>query len=192
MLSLAVYLALATALVGLSFVVFRKFVRQDYLRVGRLSTRSALLETAVFVLWGVFTWIDLPAEWPSPWIDPLLRSLALVLILIGLLGLFVTMASFGLRRALGQQVDELKQLGLYARSRNPQILLCGLAVVGYSLLWPSWHTAGWVLLYAILAHLMVVTEEEHLRAKFGADYDDYCRRVPRYLSFGRRSDVAVL
>ncbi len=45
----------------------------------------------------------------------------------------------------------------------------------------SWHALGLVVLFAAIAHLMVLTEEEHLRRVFGEEYARYCARVPRYL-----------
>jgi protein-S-isoprenylcysteine O-methyltransferase Ste14 len=185
MLSISTYLVSASLLLVLSLVVFRRFVRRDYLHQGRLSPLSTFLETALFFLWGIFTWIDLPARWPSPQVGTILKGVALIFIALGLGCMFVTIAAFGFRRALGQKTDELKQSGPYARSRNPQILLCGLAVIGYALLWPSWHTAGWVLLYAAMTHMMVITEEEHLRNQYSDEYKRYCERVPRYLPIPR-------
>ncbi len=185
MLSAPLYLISASALIGLSFLVFRKLVRRDYLRQDRLSPLGASLETAVFFLWGIFTWIDLPPRWPSPRIGPVLEGLALLLIGLGLICTLATMAAFGFRRALGQQIDGIVQSGPYAKSRNPQILFCGIAVIGYALLWPSWHTAGWVLLYALIAHMMVLTEEEHLRRMFAEEYERYREKVPRYLPVPR-------
>jgi protein-S-isoprenylcysteine O-methyltransferase Ste14 len=102
-------------------------------------------------------------------------------IVIGLVGLALTITRFGWPRALGHRVDTLKQTGLYARSRNPQVVVCGLAVVGYAMLWPSWHTIGWAVLYAVPAHLMVLTEEEHLGRVFGEEYAGYRDTVRRYL-----------
>jgi protein-S-isoprenylcysteine O-methyltransferase Ste14 len=64
------------------------------------------------------------------------------------------------------------------------VLSCALIVIGYALLWPTWHSLGWVLLYALIAHVMVITEEEHLRGVHGEAYLRYCQRVPRY--FGSR------
>jgi protein-S-isoprenylcysteine O-methyltransferase Ste14 len=32
-----------------------------------------------------------------------------------------------------------------------------------------------------VGHLMVMTEEEHLREVYGEEYERYCERVPRYL-----------
>jgi protein-S-isoprenylcysteine O-methyltransferase Ste14 len=105
------------------------------------------------------------------------------LIIVGVAALLIAMAGFGLRRALGLKVTGLEQSGLYRLSRNPQIVICTLAVIGYAILWPSWHTLGWLILYAVIAHMMVLTEEGHLRNVHGAAYVQYCERVPRYIWF---------
>jgi protein-S-isoprenylcysteine O-methyltransferase Ste14 len=61
-----------------------------------------------------------------------------------------------------------------------------LVVIGVVVLWPSWYALGWVVLYGIVVHLMVLTEEEHLRAVHGEEYERYCSRVPRYLGILQR------
>jgi protein-S-isoprenylcysteine O-methyltransferase Ste14 len=94
---------------------------------------------------------------------------------------------FGLRRAFGLEVNALKQTGPYRVTRNPQIVGGSLLVIGSAVLWPSWYALGWAVLYAVVAHMMVFTEEEHLRAVFGQEYELYCERVPRYLGFPRRT-----
>ena len=38
-----------------------------------------------------------------------------------------------------------------------------------------------VVLYLSLIYLVVRLEEKELRQWFGADYEDYCRRVPRFM-----------
>ncbi len=95
------------------------------------------------------------------------------------------MAWFGLARAFGLESDELKQSGAYGLSRNPQAVAFLIAIIGNTMLWPSWPNLGSVLLLAIIMHIMIATEEEHLRGVFGEDYRRYCARVPRYL--GRRA-----
>lgn len=45
---------------------------------------------------------------------------------------------------------------------------------------------GWVLMYALIGHWMIITEEEHLGRVFGGDYNEYCKEVPRYLRIFRR------
>jgi protein-S-isoprenylcysteine O-methyltransferase Ste14 len=112
----------------------------------------------------------------------------LLIAAVGLIGAVLGMANLGFRRAFGQEVDEPQQSGLYGVTRNPQILMYGPAVIGYALLWPSWYALGWVGLYAAIAHIMVLTEEEHLRRVGGETYVRYCERVPRYIPLlaGRR------
>lgn len=72
--------------------------------------------------------------------------------------------------------------GLYRYVRNPMYLLYVAIAVGEAIAYRS----GWLLGYAGLlfgiAHLYVVRREEPLlRERFGAAYDDYVARVPRWL-----------
>jgi protein-S-isoprenylcysteine O-methyltransferase Ste14 len=76
--------------------------------------------------------------------------------------------------------------GIYARTRNPRYL----EFLAFSLLYVSFanYTGVWVI-YALTfpaIHLVVLLEEAELRERFGAEYDEYCRRVPRYLPRGQR------
>jgi protein-S-isoprenylcysteine O-methyltransferase Ste14 len=167
---------------AVALVVFRRFVRRDYLRRGRLTGLSSFLEFLVFFLFGTFTWLDLPSDWLLQDINPVLRIIGWSAITIGLSVTIVLIVWFGWLRAMGRRVDELKQTGLYRISRNPQIVACFVAVLGYALLWPTWHTLGWVTLFSMIGHLMVLTEEEHLGRVFGDKYLQYCARVPRYVS----------
>ena len=41
---------------------------------------------------------------------------------------------------------------------------------------------AWALLYPILIHTMIITEEEHLLNTHGETYAEFCRKVPRYLA----------
>lgn len=72
--------------------------------------------------------------------------------------------------------------GPFAVSRNP--LYVGLIAldVGLALLWPS----AWALLFvpigvAALTWGAILPEERYLSAKFGPEYDNYRRRVRRWL-----------
>ena len=78
------------------------------------------------------------------------------------------------------------QSGPYRITRNPQIVGGSLLVIGTTLLWPSWYALGWIALYGVVAHLMVITEEENLHRVFGEEYAQYCERVPRYLGQVRK------
>jgi protein-S-isoprenylcysteine O-methyltransferase Ste14 len=56
---------------------------------------------------------------------------------------------------------------------------------GFVVLWPSGYALGWFFLFAILMHMMILTEEEHLQRIHGEEYVQYCKQVPRYLGFRR-------
>jgi protein-S-isoprenylcysteine O-methyltransferase Ste14 len=96
------------------------------------------------------------------------------------------MAWFGIKRAFGIHNEGLRKTGPYRMSRNPQILGGYLLVMGITLQWPSLYMVGWIFLYAIIMHWMVLTEEEHLRNVFGDEYDQYFQATPRYLRIGKK------
>jgi protein-S-isoprenylcysteine O-methyltransferase Ste14 len=82
---------------------------------------------------------------------------------------------------LSQEKGTLLTDGIYARTRNPRYLEFLLIVLGYVAV--ANYTGTWVLwaLCFPAIHGVVLLEERELRQRFGAEYDDYCRRVPRYL-----------
>jgi len=71
--------------------------------------------------------------------------------------------------------------GIYAQTRNPrylEFLAFSFAYVAFAN-----YSGTWVL-YALTfpaLHLVVMLEERELRERFGSEYEEYCRRVPRYL-----------
>lgn len=167
-----------------AYIIFRVIVRSDYQSRGKLSLVSTALEWAIFVAWGFFTWFDYPVHWKPVFENPVLRVFAWCCIVLGSSMLFLGIFKLGFRRSNGREVNSLRTSGWYSRTRNPQIISCAIAVFGYALIWPSWHTLGWIILYAAMAHMMVLTEEEHLSEVFGSEYDRYRANVPRYLKFG--------
>jgi protein-S-isoprenylcysteine O-methyltransferase Ste14 len=179
-------LASGLLLVLAAFLVFRVLVRRDYGRRGRLTPVSSALELLIWALFVSFPYLYNPPEWVWFWrpgvpVSPPLRLVGLICTAAGLLLAFGVMVWFGLRRAFGLQVSELVHSGPYRLTRNPQLVGGALLVVGTVILWPSWYAAGWAVLYGVIGHLMVLSEEEHLRAVYGDAYDSYCARVPRYV-----------
>ncbi|MFM7737256.1 MAG: methyltransferase family protein [Alphaproteobacteria bacterium] len=72
--------------------------------------------------------------------------------------------------------------GFYAHSRNPMYFGNFLLLVGLAMLWNSAFVTLLVLSLMLLAiHAIVRAEERFLAGRFGAQYDDYCRRVNRFL-----------
>jgi len=77
---------------------------------------------------------------------------------------------------------ELVIRGLYRYIRNPIYLGALLVQVGYIL----WFGSALAILYAVMFFLafhflIVVVEEPILRNTFGAEYEEYCGKVPRWI-----------
>jgi len=77
--------------------------------------------------------------------------------------------------------------GLYGRVRNPMYWNYVAIVLGVALLYRAPVLIAYAAVLFALAHVYVVRiEEPQLRRRFGADYDAYCARVPRWFPRRRR------
>jgi protein-S-isoprenylcysteine O-methyltransferase Ste14 len=116
------------------------------------------------------------------------------LIVLGVAALLLAGALAGARRKhLTQQIlmgvpelsatDKGKLLteGIYGRIRNPRYVELLTFILGVAAI--SNHLGLWILLLASMPaiELIVVLEERELRERFGAEFDEYCRRVPRWI-----------
>ena len=188
-LSFPVYLTASSVLLLAAYIIFRIFVRRDYHRKGKLTLLSTCLEFLIAFLYFSFPCLYLRPDW---WmlrleeVPPVNRVIGSIGLIIGLVIMLTAMAGLGFRRACGQEVNILKTSGSYRFSRNPQITGFALGVIGIFTYWPSWYAVGWALFYIPIFHMMVLTEEEHLSAVYGEQYERYCQRVPRYISFQQR------
>jgi protein-S-isoprenylcysteine O-methyltransferase Ste14 len=74
--------------------------------------------------------------------------------------------------------------GLYRWMRNPMYVGMGIMLIGETLLLPQiWHEmAALIAVLFIAVNVIVLRKEEpDLRRLFGADYEAYCRQVPRWI-----------
>jgi protein-S-isoprenylcysteine O-methyltransferase Ste14 len=72
--------------------------------------------------------------------------------------------------------------GSFQYVRNPGYIAVVSLILGQALLLGSGAVLVYALLVALAFHLFVLLyEEPTLRRQFGADYEAYCRKVPRWL-----------
>jgi protein-S-isoprenylcysteine O-methyltransferase Ste14 len=77
---------------------------------------------------------------------------------------------------------QLVARGPYRWVRNPMYIGATLAVAGAAIVYRSPPLALYAGGFLMVAHAFVlIYEEPTLRRKFGAEYDAYCARVPRWL-----------
>ena len=72
--------------------------------------------------------------------------------------------------------------GPYAYVRNPMITGIVLILTGEALILASWAIGLWSVVFLIInMFYFLLSEEPGLRKRFGNDYEEYCRNVPRYI-----------
>jgi protein-S-isoprenylcysteine O-methyltransferase Ste14 len=112
-------------------------------------------------------------------------------------GLACLVAALGLRRRLDRHFDwrtlvglpelapqrypqRLITSGLHAHLRHPRYAQILLALLGWSLLANHPAAYGACALWVPGVWVIVALEEKELRQRFGLEYEEYCRRVPRF------------
>ena len=110
---------------------------------------------------------------------------------VGLAGVVVAASGVvGFARA-GTTVDPhdpsktsaLVDSGVYRVTRNPMYVGLALVVFGWgvALRDPLVAVAGAGVFVTVITRLQIVPEERTLRARFGAEYDAFCRRTRRWI-----------
>jgi protein-S-isoprenylcysteine O-methyltransferase Ste14 len=90
-----------------------------------------------------------------------------------------------------QRSDRLAVTGLYARLRHPQYAGFLLIMVGFLLQWPTLATLAMFPALVLVYRRLAIGEEREIRQHFGAEWDAYAARTPRFLPhLGRRSAIA--
>jgi len=79
--------------------------------------------------------------------------------------------------------------GLYRINRNPMYTSVLAVVLGQALFYGSPRVAWYALFLFVCFHLFVVFyEERDLRMRFDGEYEEFCRRVPRWIPRLHASD----
>lgn len=129
--------------------------------------------------------------WSLGWVLFALGALIYLVCLFNFLRAGGTPAIFFIRplRALvGEEPPEVVHRGLYCYSRNPMYVGVITAIVGQALVYRSRGIALYALIAALVFHWVVVfLEEPHLATARGPAYDDYRRRLPRWLGIPTRN-----
>jgi protein-S-isoprenylcysteine O-methyltransferase Ste14 len=155
---------------------------------GFLARLSSLLSPAIGAVTMLFAisprtyvaWLR-PFSWYG---SPGARLLGLGTLLVALLLAALGQSQMGPSWRVGIETDEktiIVRRGLYRYSRNPIYLGMILIAIGYFLILPDPLTLVLLAEACTLFSVQVRLEEQHLRALHGADFDAYCREVPRWL-----------
>jgi protein-S-isoprenylcysteine O-methyltransferase Ste14 len=126
----------------------------------------------------------IPLKWPYLPTFPeniLLKILSKVFICIGLIIIVIAWFDLGSGPSFGLDKNNLKTGGIYKYSRNPQLVGYGVFLIVFVLLFSSWFSIGWYIIFFIISTFMIRSEEEFLMLKYGEEYEKYCNTVPRII-----------
>jgi protein-S-isoprenylcysteine O-methyltransferase Ste14 len=90
-----------------------------------------------------------------------------------------------------QRANRLATTGPYARIRHPQYVAFVMVLLGFLLQWPTLLT---LLMFPVLVAMygrLAVTEEREMRDRFGAEFDAYAARTPRFVPQLRARSTAA-
>ena len=80
-----------------------------------------------------------------------------------------------------QRRKSLATTGPYARIRHPQYVAFVLILLGFLLQWPTLLTLIMFPILLVMYARLAITEEAEMRTRFGAEFDAYATRTPRFL-----------
>ncbi len=84
-------------------------------------------------------------------------------------------------------VDKLVIKGVYRISRNPMYLGIFLIYIGAGIACISWFFLLLTMVFAILSHILVITEERFCIKIYGKSYRKYLNRTPRWIGIPKSS-----
>lgn len=152
--------------------------RFDY-RVHKRLTWLGLLAVA-----SLFFMPNLLLAWYKPWFTAPKTPVQYAGTAIWIAGLALTLISMAHfrkpQKVIGMDTSRLETSGIYRYSRNPQYVFWVMFVLGYAMTGRLWPGVMAVTALAILIHLVVLIEEEHLEDVYGDEYRRYKESAPRY------------
>jgi protein-S-isoprenylcysteine O-methyltransferase Ste14 len=100
-----------------------------------------------------------------------------VLIVVG----FILLASAWKVLYAAQAAGRLASTGPYARLRHPQYAAFIVIMLGFLLQWPTLLTLAMFPVLVFMYVRLALAEEREVRAQFGAEYERYAARTPRFV-----------
>lgn len=156
----------------------------------RKSPRLWLVPITAFITFflisvGLMWFLKLPWYFPFPRIEGLIIGLILLIP-----GLYIPIRAFKtltLKRASGQEIYKPKEesklitTGIYAYTRNPIYFGDTLLFLGLFFITLFTFLLIMLFLFLILFYFVMKWEEKELYERFGDEYLEYKRKVPRFI-----------
>jgi protein-S-isoprenylcysteine O-methyltransferase Ste14 len=183
--------AVLTVLLMMGMVLTRVFIMRrkgvEAMHFGKIDKTDYFIPPfALFYFYLIFA---AAFGWPAPSTGEFFDSdavgwIGVALCLAGLTLLAWSLVSFGQSFRVGidtERPDKLITTGIFAFSRNPIYVAFALILLGQFLIFSSWLLLAYLVAGCWLFHRQVLREEEFLGRHYGRDFEEYCKRVRRYV-----------
>ncbi|MCL1947081.1 MAG: isoprenylcysteine carboxylmethyltransferase family protein [Chitinivibrionia bacterium] len=164
---------------GVKALVFGATDKTDFVIIPIVFTFFYAITAAIFDL--PFPQIFKNSFWNFNF---LLISVAIIICSVALLCFAATLKTFGKSFRVGideNTKDELITNGTFAISRNPIYLAFITFFAGIFVAYPNISTLAFLLLLTATVHRQILREEKFLKNHYGAQYEEYCKKVRRYI-----------
>ena len=167
-----------------------------------LNLLRSFLVAALFIalqVWFIPRWVGIRGSWPAAEQEPW-RWLGVVPAVLGMMLMLACVWRFGTTGegtpAPFDAPRKFVAVGPYRYVRNPMYWGMALTLIGEALLFAEWSQANTIrmaiyalVLVAITNAFVLFYEEPTLRLKFGGEYEEYCRRVSRWIPHRRGAET---
>jgi protein-S-isoprenylcysteine O-methyltransferase Ste14 len=185
------YFAVLTVLLMMGMVLTRVFIMKtkgvEAIHFGRIDKTDYFIPPfALFYFYLIFA---AAFGWPAPNTGKFFDSdavgwIGVALCLAGLTLLAWSLVSFGQSFRVGidmKRPDTLITTGIFAFTRNPIYVGFALILLGQFLIYSSWLLLAYLVAGYWIFHRQVLREEEFLSRHYGGEFEEYCKRVRRYV-----------
>jgi len=163
---------------GIRVIVFGQTDKSDFILVPLVF---AIAYTALANTFGLPIWSALIQPF---WSNSMPGWLGLIMCVTANIGFALTLAAFGDSFRVGideEKPDKLITSGMFAISRNPIYVCFLIFITGLFLIHRNIVIAVAASLFALAIHRQIIREEVFLASHYGAEYEEYCKNVRRYL-----------
>jgi len=118
------------------------------------------------------------------WNSDTIRVVGTIFCCFGLIGFIVCVIAFWQSVRIGidyENAGKLTTTGIYSYSRNPMYTSFYLIFFGEFLIFPNIGLLASLIVAFVAFNLTILKKEEFLKSHYGKDYEDYCKKVRRYL-----------
>ena len=116
---------------------------------------------------------------------PFTTTLPLLYLGISLYVIGMVLYTASLKAIIRTSSDELFARGPYRYTRNPLYVAATIVFMGICFVTGNILLAGYLAVAVVPQHFMILAEERICKDRYGSAFEDYLKRVPRYLFMAR-------